>query len=625
MRPNSKVISAILVGALGASASTVAGEMHASADEAAPAVVLRTATMLIRKAENGPVRKLDGAGVMDAHVGANSQGRMLLTWTDSIPRNRGDDNGFIGAIASVQLTESGLQIIKETTHVPELNGEREYMRPLFGVGEPAQPNDPPASVLALNVFAAEDQGRNNNNPQSVAYVFDGDGNRLAITNSTRNNDEKPTNLITLAGRQDDQQWGPHSICPLGRENGADAFLVGMQRNNQSAWVGKVLVEKDGNGARVTVPYLTRVENDAQHSRPQVECAPIGSLQRNTRVITTVEANDQPADVGVRAILFDIDKGEVVQSKLIAKTDKSKGVYAVQPNVAFLGEGIVGITWAKSANARGGRNNGNGHTGGENLSMLTTLKVSANDADAFQQLDEISRVAPYQRHARGFGTYYGAGDGSPAVAVLAGSSTGTGKGLMQILPVDSTTGKVGAMDPFKLYEVSSYSDVANLPARGKRNPQDQGAGFVNAFGGVANPGYQKPMGFMPEVKTFTISAMPGYADIQTDDRDSLFLSLVPSTWDPAMQTVPGPVTDANEIQPGPSPRTTTPQAVQPPGEDPFNEGGDYDYGGPSLPSEAGGCSLAVPGEGSPTGVAWIGLGLGIALAIRRRSAGKEQGR
>src|SRR5438309_9323930 len=44
------------------------------------------------------------------------------------------------------------------------------------------------------------------------------------------------------------------------------------------------------------------------------------------------------------------------------------------------------------------------------------------------------------------------------------------------------------DPGKMYQVAQYADVANVQARGKRNPNDQAKGFINGLGIVPNPGF-----------------------------------------------------------------------------------------------------------------------------------------
>ncbi|WP_394820635.1 MYXO-CTERM sorting domain-containing protein [Pendulispora albinea] len=594
----------------------------AVADETGgPAVLLRTAQMTVKESAAGKIGKQTGAGVMDTSVAADANGNIFMTWTDSVKPN--GQTGVQGAISIAQLTESGLQVTVPPKALPALNGERTHMRPLAAIGD----------NFLIDIFASEDNGNNNNNPQAVAWVFDKQGNMLNISNTTRgNNKEKPTNLIKLGGG-DDQQYGPHSICPLGKDGNGESFLVGVQRNNQNAYVMKVKVEMQNNAAKVTVPYLTKVVNEAQHSRPQVECEPPGvAVKRRTRVITTVEANNQPADIGVRAVLFDVDTGKAVKSKLIAASAPRQNMYAVQPSVAFVSEDVVAIQWQKSANARRTRVKGNGHTGGENLSMLTTLKVSSG-GDAFTKLDEASRVAPYQRHAHAIGSLYGGGAGTPAVAVMGGSSSGTGPGRVQMIPVDPVTGKISTLDPYKMYEVSTTSDVANLPARGKRNPQDQGAGFINGIGGLKNPGFGKPNGFMPEVASFTMSAIPGLKDLATatkDSRHSMFLTLVPSTWQEGIKTTPGRATSISDIKNGPSPTVVVPPppvGQSPDGTDPFGNGPGNDPGnnsgglgddgeGGDMNAGAGGCSVGATNT-TPAGVGALLAGMLAALTVVRR--------
>jgi hypothetical protein len=52
------------------------------------------------------------------------------------------------------------------------------------------------------------------------------------------------------------------------------------------------------------------------------------IMRSSAVVTSVEANNQPADIGVRAVLIDTTNGKVIQSKLIAKSDPGNRIYAV---------------------------------------------------------------------------------------------------------------------------------------------------------------------------------------------------------------------------------------------------------------------------------------------------------
>ncbi len=142
---------------------------------------------------------------------------------------------------------------------------------------------------------------------------------------------------------------------------------------------------------------------------------------------------------------------------------------------------------------------------------------------------------------------------PAIGAIGGASTGLAQGLVQVIPINTDGTFTAEPDPLKLYEVSKYSDVAGLPAMTKRDP-DQARGFIHAYYGLPNPGYRMANGFMPEVKTFSISAVAGYNNASTDNRESLTFALVPATWDPNVTTTPGSAT--SNVPPGPSPTAPT---------------------------------------------------------------------
>jgi hypothetical protein len=426
----------------------------------------------------------------------------------------------------------------------------------------------------------------------------------------------------------------------------------MQRNNQTAWVAKVVVTKTAGGADVTVPFLTKFVNNAQHTRPQIACPPPGVTDRSVLAVTSVEANNQPADIGIRIATIDTNTGKVLQDVRVQQVTQDpttgKRIHTVQPSLAYISKDVVAMQWQKSAGAttKNGNNNDNGHTGGENLSMLTTYKLSD-----LSKIDEAEATAPYQRHGRSFGTMYGPGTGKATVAMMGGSSTGTGKGLVQMVNVDSATGKITAPDRVKdLYQVSTFSDVAALAVRGKRNPNNQGSGFLNGIGGLANPGYGKSNGFMPEVSTFTLAAVPGYMTNAAPatgkiagQRESLYLSLIPATWDPSKQTQPGPVTNSDNVKPGPSPTTGGNGSGGGTGSGSGNgtgagngSGGDtnsgsdngmptngYDTAGPGGVSDAsGGCSVSTTHE-STGGLAGLLITLGLTISALRRGKKSEE--
>jgi MYXO-CTERM domain-containing protein len=196
------------------------------------------------------------------------------------------------------------------------------------------------------------------------------------------------------------------------------------------------------------------------------------------------------------------------------------------------------------------------------------------------------------------------------------------------------------DPMKLYQISKYSDVAGLPGATKRDP-DQARGFIHTYSGLPNPGYRMASGFMPEVKVFNVSAVAGYTNPSTDNRESMTISLSPAVWDPTVATTPGTAT--NNVPPGPSPTApsgtpvtnpTGPSAgsgAAPTGNTSGNTGGSSTggggihgngYGTPTASSNGCGCTTA--GSDQTSGLAgFAALGLGFAfLSLRRRGSKKE---
>jgi MYXO-CTERM domain-containing protein len=242
---------------------------------------------------------------------------------------------------------------------------------------------------------------------------------------------------------------------------------------------------------------------------------------------------------------------------------------------------------------------------------------------------LTGAAPNGRHAASTGTIWGEeGKEMPSVLLLGGSSTGTGKGFAQVVPVDAAAGALGTKDPQKLYVLSTYSDVAGTVVRGKRNPDRQGRGFIYAVGSIPNPGYGKGnAAFMPEIKTFTGAAIQGYTDKTTAAlaaRESIWLSLMPTTWQAGLSTTPGNATDKPGTNPdgtGPLPRTNvpptnpSPQASEPPSVVPGGDSprppsaGKNDFGDTSS-----GCRIT--GSSPLPGSAALLLVL-VAIALRRR--------
>lgn len=609
-------ICAAVVATLGVVAS---GGIAQADDSTGSTVVLNTYNSVLpqlvgddlgpKNSDGSPkVGKNTGDGYWDSQLkiddspnaAANYANEVDLLVTSSRTDNTSVNNGgapswMQGEFSIVRLTKAGPQLsTMQRVDLPQLEGERNWQKP---------------NIMATNryyllVAASEDNGENNN-PQVVAFVYDKMSLQpVAVLNSNRSDStKKPTNLIELSGQNDGQQYGPHSIVRLSD----NSFVMGVQRNNQAAYVLRVTVdESPSNGVNLKVDYLKKVLGDAQHCRPDITA---------DGYLTTVEANDQPADIGVRLIHFDVNTGKVLDSKLIAQSEPDKNKYAVQPNIADLGDKVA-VSYQMSEKMRNG---GNGHTGGSNLSMVGVF----SKADLSPVGDAVSSIAPLARHAASIGGLWGEdGKEQPAFISLSGSSTGTGKGMAQVVPFDLTGGKLGVKDPGKLYEVSTYSDIAGTVTRGKRNPNNQGRGFIYAYPNIPNPGYMGgSSAFMPEVKSFYGSAVSGYTNATTAGlaaRESIWLSLVPAVWESGLSTTPGTATSTPGTGPGglgPLPRTNAQgTSTDPNAETPGAAGG------PDLGSS--GCACTTTGAPAKDTSGALALLAMVGLFVARRRSNKE---
>ncbi len=331
-------------------------------------------------------------------------------------------------------------------------------------------------------------------------------------------------------------------------------------------------------------------------------------------------------------------GAVVASKIAVRSDPKNNKYVAEPSVGLVGDKLaIGYQLSASVNRR--NNNGNGHAGGSQVSLLNLFSTT----DLTPLGEPMLNAAAYGRHSTMFATTYGP-NAEPALAYIGGSSTGTKGAFEQLIPLKAD-GTLGVKDPAKLYAVSTFSDVANVQARGKRNPNNQARGFINGLGSVPNPGFGKDpaTSFMPETKSFSFSTITGYTDSAgalIGKRNSIYLSLVPASWATGLQTTPGTPTSTPGVgangqpsQVGPAPRTTAP-ATDPSGSNISTGSGDSnvlagtdpttpDGTGDSraqLGGDNGGCSVSSTSSSTSTGggAGFILLAVaGVIIALRRK--------
>ncbi len=603
--------------------------------------------------QNGVPRlgKVTGAGNISTQVSyaqlPNNNIRYLVTSTvsDSTRNQNSPNNSYLrGAVATGLITAEGVKE-EAVLQLPKLNGDRAANRLISHVMKDGR---------AIVIMASEDNGVNNN-PQPVAFVIDLNKATAgaavqnitpeAIPNSNRKNNgvvnvNKPANLIVIGNQQGrnipnpNNQRGPHTINAVPGED--NAVIVGMQYNNQASEAFKLTVGADNT---LTMNWFRRVSNTAQHCRPSVAISEDGK----TLYHAAVEANNQPAEIGWRLTELNPATGQIIKSKIavrtIEKNGNNGGEYVSEPRIAIVpGTNNVVATYGKSYLARDRNNNNNGHA--EDGSKMVVAAIF--EKGTLNMMGQETRgVGVFGRHGSSYVTQYGP-KGEPALAVITGSSTGTGKGFVSMYPIkpDMT---LGLKDSMKTYPASPYADLANVQARGLRNPNNQARGFIEGIGMVPNPGYvadandpKNKTNFMPEVKYVSMAAITGYKDAVTakeGKRNSAYLSLVPAVWREGLATAPGqptplPGTDpnGNPSEVGPSPKTNAPPTNTDP--DSTSDGtvtngdetnpGDATGGSRRNPNmgAADGCSTS---GGSPVGsFGFIGLAVaGVLVALRRK--------
>lgn len=602
--------------------------------------------------DKGPAKlgKNTGAGTMDASFAWDSVGyasdkskvTLSTVYTRSDKSTTVVGSYMQGGFALATLTDKGIVPGPEIA-LPQLGGERTFMRPLVAF----------TKKHVVLIAASEDNGASAN-PQPVMFVADKNTGKLVeIPNSTRGKQaaagplaglpggigeggiNKPTNLIQQA-RADGirildplSQRGPHTIQRVND----NTFVVGMQYNNLAQEAFSVTINDD---ASVKMNWLQRYSNISQHCRPQVAIAPGAS----TGYIAAVEAHLQPAEIGFRVTEFDVATGKALKSEIPIRSNPKENQFVSEPVLGILGDKLA-ITYGLSSIARKRLDNtldnnlpGNlddddappvvaantlGHAGGKKIDAAVLLDKSTLKPVGSPML----AVGQYGRHGSSFVTSYGP-NAEPALAVISGSSTGTGGGFIQVYPLKSD-GLLGVKDTQKVYQVSAYSDVANVQARGKRNPNNQARGFINGVGNVPNPGYttdpvKAKTSFMPEVKEFAVSTVTGYSGpeaLASGQKNSVWLSLVPAAWQDNLTTIPGTPTDkpgTNDDGTGPLPRTTGP------GTDPSGEAAlsaEEAARRQKLHAVSDGCSVAM--HGSTSNVGLLGLGMAAIAVSRRRRA------
>jgi MYXO-CTERM domain-containing protein len=262
-------------------------------------------------------------------------------------------------------------------------------------------------------------------------------------------------------------------------------------------------------------------------------------------------------------------------------------YYNQPTIAKVGENQFALM-AIESNGMGKNTN----IKGANTAHMMMLE---RNGDSLIAGGEIVGAAAHQTHASICVGGYGE-QGNTAVGVFSASPTGIGRAAMAMVQYDNMAKSFKYDEKADLWPAAWYGDSGHLANIYGRNPMRQGRDFMRCIGGIENPGYHQPNGYMADVKSFFAAAVHGR--VPGDEKNSLFLSLVPGQMDKKpIPANPVPAGEEPNLDPNASAITN------------------------NAPKSDSGCGCATPGTNNTTdtaALAGLALGLGLVISRRRRS-------
>ncbi len=578
-----------LTGFLAGAGVLIGGASIASADT----VQLATGILPVKLSDSGRVGRETGAGVMMAALTQMENNKILVTWMDSDVQRI--DSGWQGKVAVIQLNaDAAPSIVTPPTQITAFQGNRPF-------NHPAVDATPDGKYALINFASTLEDGQDTNQ-----YVMVVDSSGTVLT-------PHPIEI-------DSQDGGNHGAASI-HSTGANTFIAGYQHNNNESWVAGLTLDTSGATPKVNVDWNTLFYRPTNIGRPE-----IAVINSTTAVACTEVGNNRPPEVGIGCAVMDVTNGNVVKKTIVAKSLPNQKQYMNQATVAYMGNNVVAVGAGMSDGA--GRDN---NRLGANTSMLLTI-----DATSLAVIDQTNpatdAVAPFQRHAQLVSTMW-ADTGATSVASIGCSSTGSGGAGLQMVQL-SAAGMIQPMDKQGgLLPVATQCDTAYLANAGLRNPRDQGRDFIRHIGSVANPSFNQPHGWMPEVSHFAVAMIPAVDPSKSNDpqaRNSLYMSFIPTAWMQGIQVTMSGVVNVSSIPTGPSPTsgttggtgtgtgTGTGAGTGSGSGDTTGSGSNGKAFGPHDSSDSGGCAV-VPGNSSNDvgALAFVGLALGLAVARSRK--------
>jgi MYXO-CTERM domain-containing protein len=591
----------------------------------AATVQLSTGVLLVKQSSNAKVSRGTGAGILMPRLAPIGGNKLMAIWMDSAPdsivpqSDSNDNNGYWeGKVSVIQLNAEAAPTIVNTQQFTSFTGDRPFNHPRHAAGGSGD------YVIIAFASSMEDPDITN----EYVMALDATGAVLSLTGKSLNGDNQVTDSngkaqpVLNIGQNDGDNHGASDILFSGTDSsGVDHFLGTYQHNNNDIYAYGLAVTRTANGGvNVVESWKNKIVTPANIGRGT--CALTGTT---TATCCSAKGNNRPPEVGIECVALDTTTGIVSNKSIVAASNPEQKVYMNQPSLTFLGNGTCALGYQMSDGT--GRSQ-NGHFLSANTSQAATIDCTTLTVKNTQQA-----IAPFQRHATMSSSVFG-NQGQMFISSLGCSSTGAGGAGLQLVSVDSN-GMMTVDKENNMLPVMWQCDTAWLSYKGLRNPNNQGRDFLHSVGGIVNPGYGDPKGWMPEVSNFDIALIPAVHD-STATRNSLYMSIIPIAWDKSVQVSMGAAVDVSQIPTGPSPQVDAPGAPVVGNGDPNVNGsqpgsgtgtGTGTSGGNTVHhsgflgmDDSGGCSVSAVGaspEDGLEGLALVGLGLAVAASRRRR--------
>jgi MYXO-CTERM domain-containing protein len=466
-----------------------------------------------------------------------------------------------------------------------------------------RPDGPPREVVSLKRLTEYPRGeRTCNHPKAAV---DENGNIVWLYGSDYNSNRPNTyaGIINhmcehLAAPQmvsipRDANDGAPDVAYLGNGNfiagyysdgGGETANFPEPGGDYSVAMGLSIVN-DGLLPRLERRWITPVVTPTNIGRPTV-----AAVDATRALLCAPKGPNRPSD-SIECGLIDTTTGAVVAKNELFKGGPGGSMggrkYFNQPTVVKVAENQFALMAIES--------NGMGKNTNIKGANVAHMLMFERNGDSLIAGGEIVGAAAHQTHASICVGSYGE-QGNTAIAVFSAAPTGIGRAAMAMVQYDSTTKSFKYDERADLWPAAWYGDSGHLANWYGRNPMKQGRDYMRCIGGIENPGYHVPNGFMPDVKTFFAGAVHGR--IPGDEKNSLFLSLVPGQMDKKPQPAnPVPAGEAPDIEP------------------------DTGVTASEAPKADSGCGCATPGSSSTSGAAALAtfaLGLGIVVSRRRKT-------